>query len=298
MFLSVVLFAGNALMIRALGDIGKIDSWIVATFRFVVGFAVLFGFFYSRGGFQPRNMLTNPLLILRGVLGGVGIWIFYLTIIELGAGRATFISNTYVVFGAVMAGLFLREKLTVRLIASLVVAMVGLALLTGANELRMPGPYELLGILGAVIAGVIVVCIRKLHERENSSTIFGAQCLYGLIISAAPTAIHATPLPALAVFLLVGSGLLAAFGQLSMTRAFKDLPVGQGSMMQLLLPPLIAAGGVIFFGETYSTVELVGIGLILTACLATVRARPRLAVGLPSPETNPGLTTPPDRAVG
>jgi drug/metabolite transporter (DMT)-like permease len=271
---------------------------MISTFRFLVGFAVLFGFFYARGGFQPLHMLTNPLLILRGILGGFGVWIFYLTVIKIGAGRATFISNTYVVFGAAMAAVFLKERLTPRLLVSLVLAMVGLALLTGVTDLQAPGAYEWLGILGAIIAGAVVVSIRKLHQRENSSTIFGAQCLYGLLIAAGPTVARAAPLALGAIILLVLSGLLAAFGQLAMTRAYKDLPVGQGSVMQLLLPPTIAIGGMIFFGETYSGVEMIGAGLILFGCLLTSWSRPRLASGLPSSDTKPDHRPPPIRPVG
>ncbi|MEZ5275790.1 MAG: DMT family transporter [Opitutaceae bacterium] len=277
MLLSVVLFAGNTLLIRAIGDLGSVNAWIVSTFRFLAGFAVLYAFFYRRGGFHPRHMISNPLLILRGVLGGVGVWIFYLTIVELGAGRATFISNTYVVFGAVMAGVFLREKLTGRVVVSLVLSMIGLALLTGITDLHAPDKFETLGIIGAIVAGAVVVCIRRLHQKENSSTIFGAQCFYGILLSAGPTALHGVPLSGLVIALLVTSGLLAAFGQLSMTQAYRDLPVAQGSIMQLLLPPLIALGGYLFFGETFTAIELVGAGLILAACLVTARARPRLA---------------------
>lgn len=298
MLLSVLLFAGNVLLIRVLGGLGSIDSWMISTFRFLVGFAVLFGFFYSRGGFQPLHMLTNPLLILRGVLGGIGVWIFYLTVIKIGPGRATFISNTYVVFGAVMAAVFLHEKLTPRLIISLVLAMIGLALLTGIAEQRTPGTYEWLGILGAVIAATVVVSIRKLHQTENSSTIFGAQCLYGLLIATGPTVAHAAPMGLIAIALLVLSGLLAAFGQLAMTRAYKDLPVGQGSIMQLLLPPVIAVGGMVFFNETYSGVEMIGAGLILAGCLLTAWSKPRLASGLPPSDTKPDHRPPPVRPVG
>ena len=298
MLLSVALFAGNVLLIRALGEYGSVDSWIIATSRFLVGFAVLFGFFTRRGGFQPRNMLTNPLLILRGVMGGFGVWIFYLTVIKIGVGRATFISNTYVVFGAVMAAVFLHERLTTRLVISLALTMIGLALLTGITDLQAPGGYEWLGILGAVIAGAVVVSIRKLHQTENSSTIFGAQCLYGLMISTGPTVTLAMPMITIVIVLLIGSGLLAAFGQLAMTQAYKDLPVAQGSVMQLLLPPTIAVGGMVFFDESYSGVEMIGAGLILFGCLITAWTKPRLSSGLPASGTKTGRKPPPIRPVG
>jgi drug/metabolite transporter (DMT)-like permease len=48
-------------------------------------------------------------LIIRGVVGGIGVYRYYLTIVHLGAGRATFISNTYVVMGALLAVAFPHE---------------------------------------------------------------------------------------------------------------------------------------------------------------------------------------------
>jgi drug/metabolite transporter (DMT)-like permease len=298
MLLSVVLFTGNVLLIRVLGNLAQVNAWVVVTFRFVVGLAVLFGFFYRRGGFRPLHFITNPLLIIRGIMGGVGIWIYYLTILELGPGRATFISNTYIIFGAVMAGLFLGETLSRRLVISLILSMIGLALLTGVADLQVPGRYEFLGIVGAVIAGFVVVSIRKLHERESSSTIFGAQCLYGLTISAIPTVDQITEYTTLILAVLIASGLTAAFGQLAMTRAYKDLSVAQGSILQLLVPPAVALGGVIFFNETYRGFELIGAGLILAGCLVTARTRPRLASGLPAKEIKSKCQPPPDRPLG
>ena len=165
-------------------------------------------------------------------------------------------------------------------------------------DLKAQGPYEILGIAGAVIAGFIVVSIRKLHQRESSSTIFGAQCLYGLAVSTIPSIQQETVYTTLILTLLIASGLMAAFGQLAMTQAYKDLPVAQGSILQLLLPPAIAVGGVVFFNETYNGVELFGAGLILTACLVTARTKPRLASGLPAREIKTDNRPPPDRPIG
>ena len=48
-----------------------------------------------------------------------------------------------------------------------------------------------------------------------------------------------------------------------MTRAFRDLPVGEGSLLQMLVPLGIAVGGAVFFAERFSPAELIGATLIL-----------------------------------
>ena len=70
------------------------------------------------------------------------------------------------------------------------------------------------------------------------------------------------------------AGLTAAIGQLAMTRAFRDLPVAEGSLIQMLVPLFVAVGGVLFFHEHFSPQELAGAALILGGMAFTVIAKP------------------------
>ena len=58
-------------------------------------------------------------------------------------------------------------------------------------------------------------------------------------------------------------GLTAGAGQLTMTRAFRDLPVAEGSLMQMLVPLGTALGGMVFFSEHFALHEVIGAALIL-----------------------------------
>jgi drug/metabolite transporter (DMT)-like permease len=51
-------------------------------------------------------------------------------VVKLGAGRAVFISNTYVVWGALLAAWMLKEKLRPAVVVGGVAALVGIGLLT------------------------------------------------------------------------------------------------------------------------------------------------------------------------
>mgnify|MGYP000626730934 CR=1 FL=1 len=57
------------------------------------------------------QMPAGQEMAVFNVGGGIGIYVTYLTVVKLGAGRAVFISNTYVVWGALLAAWMLREKL-------------------------------------------------------------------------------------------------------------------------------------------------------------------------------------------
>ena len=123
--------------------------------------------------------------------------------------------------------------------------------------------YDLLGIASAFAAAYVVVTIRQLHATDHSSTIFAAQCVYGLLICGGPAVLHPQSIAPLAWMMMLLAGLFAAIGQITMTRAFRDLPVAEGSLLQMLVPLGIAVGGLVFFGEHFTPGELIGAALIL-----------------------------------
>ncbi len=274
MLASTGCFVANALVIRLLGAHYAVDSWLLSSVRFVVGLALIVTLFTPGRVFQYNNLYRNPQLIVRGVIGGIGVYLYYVTIVHLGAGRATFISNTYVVVGALLAVALLKEPLTRVLLIGSAVSLLGLALLT--NVMTAPsavGFYDLLAMLGALASAVVIVTIRQLHRTEHTATIFGAQCFYGLLFCLVPTVVRFTMPPAAAWALLVGSALCAGAGQLTMTRAYRELTVARGSLLQMLVPLGIAAGGVLLFGERFQPHELIGAALILGGTLLTMLRR-------------------------
>lgn len=273
MVLSAVVFTANVLLVRALGQMGQANIWLISCVRFVVGLALI-AIAYRRE-FAPTHLWRNTLLVQRGILGGFGVYVTYLCVVQLGAGRAIFINNTYVIWGALLAAWLLHERLRSAVLIGSVTAIAGLALLTHVFSLTShPGLFDLVAFGSAWLSGYIVVTIRQLHGTEHTSTIFAAQCVYGLLICTVPAVYTYTPLSGLAWVIIVIAGLTAAIGQLAMTRAFRDLPVAEGSLIQMLVPLFIAIGGVLFFHEHFSAQELAGAALILGGMAFTVVTKP------------------------
>ena len=262
MLASTVCFTANVLLVRALGHVESVNVWLVSCVRFVAGMIVVFAVY--RREFQFTRLFTNPKLVGRGIVGGASVYAFYLTIVELGAGRATFINNTYVIFGALMAVWVLGERFSLVLATGSVAALAGLALLTNAFAAGAHvNGYDLLAVATALAAADVVVTIRQLHATEHTATIFAAQCVYGLLICGVPAVLHPQAVSPLAWTIMTGAGTLAAVGQITMTRAFRDLPVAEGSLLQMLVPLGIALGGAGFFHERFAPHELAGAALIL-----------------------------------
>lgn len=126
-----------------------------------------------------------------------------------------------------------------------------------------PGVYDLLAMVTALLSAYVVVTIRQLHATEHTSTIFSAQCAYGLLVCAVPAILTYQPLPAPTRLIILGASVTAGIGQLTMTRAFRDMPVAEGSLLQMLVPLGIALGGMAFFHERFAVHEAIGAALIL-----------------------------------
>ncbi len=168
MLVSVLCLVVNFLVVRSLGQQG-IDAWTLVSIRFTVGMVVVA--IVYRPKFQPLHLLTSPRLIARGVIGAITTVAFYQAIIYLGAGRATFINNTYVVWAGLFAVWFLGEKLKPRLMLSCAASLIGIALLTKVlNTGVSPSPYDGLALLTAFGSASVAVLIRSLHDREHTST--------------------------------------------------------------------------------------------------------------------------------
>ena len=264
---SAACFITNVLLIRALSGIESVSLWVVVSARFVVGLMIVLTIY--RREFQPLRLFTRGKLVERGVLGAIGTLGFYYTVTRLGAGRATFINNTYVIWSGLLAVWVLRERLKPALLMGAVTTLLGLGLLTnpfarGATA----GAYDAFALLIAVGAAWIIVTIRQLHKTEHSSTIFASQCVYGLLLCGVPAVGGLSTFTPVAWAVLALASACAGAGQLLMTHAFRELKVAEGALLQMLVPLGIAMGGMAFFGEHFTAAELLGGGLILAGAVA------------------------------
>lgn len=268
MLLSIVFFSANSLTLKYLSQTG-VSLWVALLFRAVIGMVfvgLMFGF-GSQVNF--RRAITDRMLAYRGLMGVLGTIAYYLTIPELGPGKATLISSTYVVISSVMAGFFLKEALGPGKLFGNVLAFFGLTLLLAMpHQLLLFGWAELLAVFGAFMAAGTVIVIRKLTLTESTATIYTSQCVY-VLLGSLPWAVYElqrTQIDTSSLMVLVLAGISATVGQLAMTEGFRHLTVAVGGAFQICLPVVIAIGGVMLFDETFTNTQVIGAALILGGC--------------------------------
>jgi drug/metabolite transporter (DMT)-like permease len=192
---------------------------------------------------------------------------------KLGAARAVILNLTYPIFASGIAAFWLKEKLSRVAVMWMFVAFCGLVIfLSDEGQLLKPTAYDLLALAGAIGSGWVVVIIRRLRHEEHPATIYASQAFYGLVL-AAPWAVKLQQLPVSAWVMLTVGAVIVTVAQLIMTRAYQFMSVSRGSSLQMLLPLATAAGGFVFFGETFHLLEITGAVLTLVATWRVVVSR-------------------------
>ncbi len=276
MILSSLAFCAMSALIKLIPDI---DSYKTTLFRFMIGMAAL-GTAAQFGRIQLR-FTNGPLLLMRGMCHGVGVFLFFLSITKLGLAKGTVISNSSPIFAAVFSAVYLRERIAWWQWVALGVAIFGLYLLClgkggGSGGMLSVGRYELLAITGAVLSGVSAVVIKKLHVTDSTYGIFFSQCVIGLWLMIIPANVVPCNIGYVGGAVLLAVGISATIGQLFMTEGYRYTSVSVGSLMCMLLPVFNIFVGLVFFREPLRLSGLVGAGLILGACLLVIVAKHRL----------------------
>ena len=272
MIVSLTCFTGNALLLKVLSSDHHVDPWLSMSARGAIGMVVTLLLFVPRGTLRLKRSFQSWLLASRGILGALGTAAYYTTIGPLGAGKATLIGNTWCVFAAIMAAFILKEELGLGKITGILLALIGLAFLTGMTPgtLTQFGHFEAVALIGAVMAAAVVVVIRQLTRTETSATIFASQCIYALLL-AVPMAAQSFVMPSWTdAALLSIAALCATAGQLSMTEGFRFLPVAAGGAYQTLVPLIITLTSISLFAEPFTTPQIIGGVLVLWGSFQTV----------------------------
>ena len=266
MLLSVLAFSANSLLLRYLSGAEKgIAPEVPLLFRAAVGMFIVLVFFRGRRPTRIVPVFREKLLILRGLTGLLGTAAYYWTVPTLGAGTATLICNTYVIFASIIAVMALGEHLTVPRFLWLATSFVGIVFLVGssADAGFAFGVNEAVALGGALLAASSVVLVRRLVEDHSIGTIYLSQCIWiflPVVVIAGP---HLFELSAVDLGLLIVGGSMAGFGQLAMNEGYRCLSVSTGASLQMLWPVLTMTGGWLIFDERLTHVQMLGAILIL-----------------------------------
>jgi len=227
---STVAFCLMSGLVRYASDI---DPYKTTLFRFIVGLGIL-GTAALFGRIRLK-FVNGPLLLLRGLFGGTAILIFFFSISKLGVGKGTVLIYSFPIFGSIFSSILLKERIGAVRLAAILAAFVGIYLLAadngqGLSLIGVLGKYELLAIFGAMLGGMALVSVKKLHDTDSSYAIYFAQCVIGLWVVVVPANIVPCSIGFSGGLLLVAIGIASTVGQLLSTEGYRYVQVATGSL--------------------------------------------------------------------
>lgn len=214
-----------------------------------------------RAGITRRQL---GLFSLRGLVhtGAVALWFFAMARIPMAEVTAlNYLSPVYVTIGA---ALFLGERLAIRRIGAVIVALVGVAIVLrpGARTIE-PGHVAML--IAAVFFATSYLVAKKLSGEVSPPVVVGFLSIT-VTIGLAPLAlaVWVPPTPTEVLGLLTVAGF-ATLGHLTMTQAFRLAPVTVTqpvTFLQLFWATLL---GAVAFHEPVDGFVMLGGGIIIAA---------------------------------
>ena len=224
-----------------------------------------------RSGNWPRGWLLPS--AIAGLFLGVDLIVWHKTIVLLGAGPATFLGNSQVIFVTLFAALVFKDKIPAMYYATVATVMLGLFMLTPSSSDLVSRPYGFfLGlIVGFTYAGMLIglryaktLSGNRYPELPSLSVVFG--------VSAATVAvyIYAWEHGSLAEWDSRSHAIMAltafvcqTIGWYLINNNMVKIPAHEGSLMLMLQPLLATVWGSLVFSEQLGPLQAAGMAISL-----------------------------------
>lgn len=224
----------------------------------------------------PRPKALRRAAWLGGAFFAADLILWHYSIEKVGAGLATVLGNTQVVLVGLLAWALFRERLSRNALLAIPVAMLGIALISGAFEKGAYGSDPKLGAIFGVLTGIaysgFLLSLRRgsgdrgrvagpLFDATLATVVFIVPI--GLILGD----LDFTPSLPATVWLLVLALSSQVVGWLLITVSLGRLPTALTSVLLTLQPLLAVIFAALLVNERPSPLQLVGAAAILAGLL-------------------------------
>jgi len=211
----------------------------------------------------------RKLLVTRGLVGVTAMFLFFAVVKLIPFGSAVSLRYISPIFAGILAIFILKERITPLQWACFFLAFIGVLLIKGVDT-RVSFLGLGLIILSAFFSGMVYIIIRKIGQRDHPLVVvnyfmFTATCVGGLFSIfnwQSPVGIEWV--------ILLSVGIFGFFGQLFMTKAYQIAAIGTVAPMKYLEAVFALIVGWFWFGEGYTLLGLVGIGLIILGMMLNI----------------------------
>jgi len=256
-------FAIQAAIVKHVGL--RLDPFVIAVFNAFFGLILMLPVVMREG----RDVLITkrPIMhLIRGLVGAGGLIGFVYSMVHLPLADATAIAFTKPLFGVLLAGFLLAERVGWQRWLATALGFAGVLFIVrpGSAELELA---HLVALIGALCAADVIILVKKLQKTERNATIMIYFAFVSCLVCLVPAAMAWTT-PSLREF-----ALLAVVASLTLVLQYCTLRAYRIADASAVVPydymRLIFAAtlGYLIFAELPDHWTLAGIGII---CIATL----------------------------
>lgn len=266
MLWAVFFFALMNVCVKALPGIPAME---VVFFRCAI--SIILSFFWLRklginvwGERRNRRRLWG-----RGISGTTALFFFFLTVQKLPLASAVTIQYLSPIFTAIIAMIFLREKIQPIQWLFFAISFTGIIALKGFDE-RISWLYLFFGVMSALLSGVAYTFVRSMSGREHPLVIVFYFQVVGTLMGGLFTTTSFSDPGIKGWLLLVGIGLLAHIAQVFLTKALQGEKAGVITSLNFFGAVYAAIFGWLLFGEHITFGNILAIALVITGVLLNI----------------------------
>ena len=216
-------------------------------------------------------------LWIRGGLGFAGLSCVYAAVTHLPLAEATVLQFLHPPITAVLAGIFLGEALSRRLVLATSISLGGVvlvarpAILFGAVAEPLDPVWVAVAVSGAIFSASAYVVVRRLSRTEDALVIVFYFPLVTLPASLPTVGADFVWPEGLDWLWLLGIGLATQVGQVCLTRGLSVLPASQGTALSYLQVVFAVLWGMLVFAEVPDVLTIVGGALVIGSSIWVAR---------------------------
>ena len=223
--------------------------------------------------------------LLRSLSGLGAMYCFFYSIAHLKLSEACLLASTTPLFIPVIAYVWIREPVAQKLRGAIIIGFIGILLILKPG-IGVFQPIAIVALASGIFAALAMVSIRRMSASEPTIRIVCYFTTLGTLISAVPLVWSwQSPQPKIWC-LLVLIGMLAAVGQILLTKGYSLAPAAQVGPLTYGNVVFATFLGWLFWGESLDAMTWAGAVLICIAgIIATRRTKTYALLGTTARET-------------
>ncbi len=217
----------------------------------------------------------KPLLLARGTMGSIALICVYYSVSTLPLAEATILQYLHPVFTALLALIFLKERIQSSTVVCIALCLLGLVIMVSPGLFDTThGQLPLLSVgaamTGAFCSAVAYVIVKRLSSSEDSSVIIFYFPLLALPLSLILLGDDFV-MPSFDAFvMLMFIGVFTQIGQIGLTKAMRSEVANKVAAFSYIQVVFSILFGLVLFGELPAIWTWIGGSLIVAGALINI----------------------------